>query len=68
MLMGRKRKKKIGKSGTRTIFERNIADSFPELIKNITSHVGKTVFIKLNISMENCSVTNSVKEKWHWIT
>lgn len=65
--MGRKRRKN-GKSGTRTIVERNIADSFPELIKNITSHVGKTVFIKLNISMGNCSVTNSVKEKWHWIT
>lgn len=65
--MGRKRRKN-GKSGARTIVERNIADSFPELIKYITSRIGKTVFTKLNISMGNCSATNLVKEKLHWIS
>lgn len=48
MCVNGKEKKKNGKSGARTTVERNIADSFPELIKNITSHIGKTLLIKLN--------------------
>ena len=32
--------------------ERNITDNFPELIKNITSHIEKNTYHKINAQMQ----------------